>query len=424
MKRRDFVKLASMAGLGVVAGAAPFNNQARAEGPYTGPLWIMVHASGGWDPTSLCDPKGTEDPEDPNRVNNYLVSEIEQAGNLRYAPVANNAAFFQKHYDKLLVINGIDCATNSHDAGTRAIWSGTLTENRPGFAALVAGIYGPTLPMSYLTYGGYETTADVVAITRAGNTSVIERVAFPERINPTDENDLSTYHSAETTKRIQEARNARHLAMAEQQHLPSIQQSMSMLYLARSGQNELQKLSALLPDTLESATLKRQAQVVMAAYRAGVCVSANLSIGGFDTHGNHDQNHFPALQELMEGVAFILEEAEKYPETAGNVVVVVGSDFGRTPYYNTGDGKDHWSITSMMLAGKGIAGNRVIGATDPYHSPLGVDPSTLAVQDTGGTRITPAHVHASLRKLAGIEDNEVTAKFPLTNAETMPLFGG
>lgn len=423
MQRRDFLKLASLTGLGVAAGSIPFYRSARADGPYPGPLWIMVHASGGWDPTSLCDPKGTEDLDDPKRLNNYLVSDIEQAGNIRYAPVANNAAFFQKHYQKLLVVNGIDCATNSHDAGTRVVWSGSLTENRPAFAALVAGAYGPTLPMSFITYGGYETTADVVAVTRAGNTDVIERVAYPERIDPTNDQDLSTYHTEATTKRIREARAARHLAQADKQHLPTIQQSMSMLYLARSGQNDLQKLSALLPETLESATLKRQAQVVMAAYRAGICVSANLSIGGFDTHGDHDQNHFPRLQELMEGVDFILDEAEKYPETAGNVVVVVGSDFGRTPGYNSGNGKDHWSITSAILAGKGITGNRVIGATDAGHTPFGVDPDTLEVQETGGRRITPAHLHDSLRRLAGIDESELAARFPLTNAESMPLLG-
>ena len=171
------------------------------------------------------------------------------------------------------------------------------------------------------------------------------------------------------------------------------------------------------------AARHRQAQVVMAAYRAGICVSANLSIGGFDTHGDHDQNHFPRLQELMEGVDFILDEAEKYPETAGNAGVVVGSDFGRTPGYNSGNGKDHWSITSAILAGKGIQGNRVVGASDAGHTPLGVDPNTLAIQETGGSRITPAHVHDALRKLAGIDESELAASFPLTNTESMPLFG-
>jgi uncharacterized protein (DUF1501 family) len=390
MNRRDFLKLASMAGLGVVAGGIPFLKSARADATYQGPLWIMLHASGGWDPTSLCDPKGTDDPEDPKRVNNYAKKDIGQAGSIRYAPIGINKAF---------------------------------VENRPSFAALVAGVHGPEKPMAFITYGGYETSAGVVAVTRVGSTGVLQRVAYPERLNPSNDDDLATYHSAETSKRIKEARQARHEAYAEKQNLPRIQQAMSMLYLARTGQNDLQKLTEFLPGELDGAQLKRQAQVAFAAFRAGVCVSANLALGGFDTHGNHDQNHFPRLQELLEGVDFILDEAEKYPETKGNVVVVVGSDFGRTPSYNSGNGKDHWSITSMMLAGKGIPGGKVIGATDDKHSPLGVNPKTLEAQESGGARITPGHVHAALRRLAGVDTSAVAEKFPLSVDQEMPLFG-
>ena len=40
----------------------PFANTTRAraesKAPYEGPLFILINAQGGWDPTSLCDPKG------------------------------------------------------------------------------------------------------------------------------------------------------------------------------------------------------------------------------------------------------------------------------------------------------------------------------------------------------------------------------
>ena len=59
MTRRDFAKLTSSAGL---AAMIPFSNisSARAEvkAPYEGPLFILINAMGGWDPTSICDPKG------------------------------------------------------------------------------------------------------------------------------------------------------------------------------------------------------------------------------------------------------------------------------------------------------------------------------------------------------------------------------
>ena len=55
MERRDFLKLASMAGLGVVV-AGPLAGRANAADPYTGLLYLFIHASGGWDPTSFCVP--------------------------------------------------------------------------------------------------------------------------------------------------------------------------------------------------------------------------------------------------------------------------------------------------------------------------------------------------------------------------------
>ena len=47
-------------------------------------------------------------------------------------------------------------------------------------------------------------------------------------------------------------------------------------------------------------------------------------------------------------------------------------DFGRTNFYNDGNGKDHWPIGSYMIMEKDAPwGNRVVGLTDELHSPQG-----------------------------------------------------
>ena len=74
---------------------------------------------------------------------------------------------------------------------------------------------------------------------------------------------------------------------------------------------------------------------------------------------------------------------------------------GRTPNYNAGNGKDHWSIGSAMFLGRGIKGNRVIGATDEKQFTVPVDPQTLKLDKDKGIRVHPEHVHESLR-VAGI----------------------
>ncbi|WP_437805254.1 DUF1501 domain-containing protein [Sorangium sp. So ce1078] len=424
MERRDFLKLASMAGLGVVA-AGSLSRDAAAAGPYSGPLFVHVHASGGWDPTSLCDPKGAmsaEEQQSREAMNrSYLNADIGSAGNIKYAPVGGNAEFFKKHYSRLLVVNGIDTATNSHDAGVRNTWSGTLREGKPGFAALVAGVHGGALPMGFISNGGYDTTANLVAVTRVPDTGLLQRLAYPNMIDPSNSENREQYHTDATMKRILEARQARHGLKLEQQRLPHVKQAMSTLFTSRVGQNELKQLIQFLPEEFERESLRRQAQVALAAYRAGICVSANLTIGGFDTHGNHDDSHIPRLTQICDGVDFLLTAAEEQG-IADRIVIVVGSDFGRTPGYNDGNGKDHWNITSMMMVGAGIPGNRVIGATDERHNPLEVDPVTLEPKQ-GGVRITPGHVHKALRKLAGIADDPLVQRFPLSEEEDLPLFG-
>jgi uncharacterized protein (DUF1501 family) len=105
------------------------------------------------------------------------------------------------------------------------------------------------------------------------------------------------------------------------------------------------------------------------------------------------------------------------------LVVVVQSEMGRTPNYNAGNGKDHWSIGSALFLGGGIKGNRVIGATDAKQFAVPLDPQTLQPAKDKGMRVRPEHVHASLRELAGIADHPLSKQFPLGVADKEQLRG-
>jgi hypothetical protein len=418
--RRDFLKLAGAAGLAVM-GPLSFTKRARAANePWLGTFFVTVHAGGGWDPTSLCDPKGRANEETDDPMNMYFTGDIGEIGNLSYAPVGNNQWFFERHYQNLLVLNGVDTQTNSHDAGTRNTWCGQLTEGHPAFSAVVAAALGPDRPMAFVTNGGYDVTQGEVAATRIGNTGVFQRIAEPHRVDPLY--NEREYHLPSTQARIKKFQAERLATMADRQHLPHVRKSINSLQLARRSDNELQRLTEALPESLDDSNnpLRRQAQLAMAAAKAGLAISANLAVGGFDTHGNHDANHIPRLERLLDGVDFLWQEAERQG-IADRLVVMVGSDFGRTPGYNDTNGKDHWSITSVMLMGQGIKGNRVIGQTDERHGPMTVNPQSLAMDDAG-IRIQPNHIHRALRKLAKIEDSDVAQRY-FVPGEDLPLLG-
>lgn len=423
MERRDFLKLASVTGLSVVGGSVVGNNEAAAEpSQYTGPLCLFVHAGGGWCPQDFCDPKGATVPiadmDQDEFQRRFHESEIVTSGNIRHTPDSGGIReFFEANYQELLVVNGVDTSTNSHDAGTRTTWAGSLTENKPALGALLAAVYGPALPMSFITNGGYDGTAGLVPVARMGNLNAIRRIAYPDVIDPNDEAS-ERFRSELVRQKTQEARAARHEAFLARQRLPRIQREMSTLYASRLGSNELRRLTEFLPDQVENG-MAGQGQLAIAAYRAGACVAANLSAGGFDTHGNHDNSQVNALNQYFNGVGSIIAQVK---EAGIDAVIVMGSDFGRTPRYNSGDGKDHWSISSYMMWGKGIKGNRVIGATTLDVKALNVNPTTLAL-DESGVRITTGHVHKALRKLLGIAEHDILRQFPIAEPEELPLFG-
>ncbi|MDB5304172.1 MAG: hypothetical protein JWM97_1721, partial [Phycisphaerales bacterium] len=168
--------------------------------------------------------------------------------------------------------------------------------------------------------------------------------------------------------------------------------------------------------------LEQQAEIALASFKAGVCVSANLTIGQFDSHANNDADQMKLIPEFLAGIAYLLRRAEAL-NIREKLVVVVQSEMGRTPTYNNGNGKDHWSIGSIMFLGPGIRGNRVIGATDEkqFHVPL--DPQSLACNKDTGIRVRPEHIHTTLRQFAGIADHPLSKKFPLGVLEKEKLQG-
>ena len=417
--RRDFLKLAASAGL--LVAAPPLARHARAGERYVGPFWVTIHARGGWDPTLLCDPKGRVDENAESPVNMFFRDEIEQVGAFQVPPVEGHREFFERYQNELLVLNGVNIGTNSHDTGERVVWSGATNNNMPALAAMIAAskldAYAP--PIAFLTNGGYESTGELVAPTRIPSVDALAELAYPHRLDASNA-DSSLFTEA-TRQRIADAREGRLDRLRRHSTLPRERRAMNTLYQARASENELQLLTERLPSTLDNSNnaLIRQAQVAVAAFSAGLTVSANLSIGGFDTHGNHDASHTPRMQMIVQAVDFLMQEADA-AGIADQLYVMVGSDLGRTPWYNDDNGKDHWSVTSMMMMGPGIRGGRVIGGTNEVQEPYLVDPNTMQASSTG-VSLTPGVVHGALRRLAGIDELDAAREFSL-EGEELDLF--
>ena len=410
MKRRNFLQLVSAA---TAAALLPTNTYAADE--YNGPLYIFVHADGGWDPTSLCDPKGHEDGDADPMNKQFKTSEIKTSSsgsNISYAPLGVDykfQTFFDKYGQDLLIINGINSQTNGHESGERYAGSGQLAPGLPSLAALVAGIHLPSSPMAYLGNGGYRRTEGVTAATRIDNATRLAEISVPNRIRIDGSGNDVNYHASSAFDRMQAKRTERLARLRSNQSLDNVFDSLKQFDLTHASAADLKKINQYVPADINTHEKRRntiftQGRLAIAGYRAGLTVSLSVRMGGFDTHGDHDGRHDQRLQDVLEGVDLLMDEA-KANGIGNDIVIVVESEFGRTPGYNASNGKDHWTTTSMMMMGKGITGNRVVGQTTERHKYMKVDPDTLAIDEENGVVMTFAHVHKSLREQMGISEH-------------------
>ncbi len=422
--RRNFLKLCGLAGLGVAVPLRyplPLQAQTRNE-PYEGPYYVVFNASGGWDTTYLMDPKGV------NNINRlYQEGDILTRGAHKYAPTArhiqaglSNEDFYAQFGNELLVFNGLDYSVNNHSPGARYMATGKLDSMAyPTFAALVAACQGPTCPLSFLTFGNYSATGNLVAMSRVPYLPSLRRLANADAV---DGNERSPYHDRFALDRIERALQVQIESRAAQPRLPRAEHAENMLFAAQVNSKALQRVTPFIPRDIPRERLSQQADIALASFKAGVCVSANLSIGQFDSHANNDPDQMRLIPEFLAGIRYVMRKAEEL-RIRDKLVVLVQSEMGRTPTYNSGNGKDHWSIGSIMFLGRGIRGNRVLGATDErqFHVPL--DPRTLTCDRQHGIRVRPEHIHTSLRELAGIADHAYSRRFPLGVADNERLRG-
>jgi hypothetical protein len=422
--RRDFLKLCGLAGLGL---AVPFRLPAAQaadtkDEPYPGPYYVVFNASGGWDTTYLMDPKGI------NGINRlYKDGDILTKGGHKYAPIKKHAVggmcnedFYAEFGNELLTVNGLDYSVNNHSPGARYMATGKLDSLAyPTFAALVAACRGSSCPLAFLTFGNYSATANLIAMSRVPYLQSLQGIANADSVYG---NERSPYHDKFALDRIEQALRANHEAAGAQPRLPRAERGENMLYAAQVNSKALQRVTSYIPKTIPKERLAQQAEIALASFKAGVCVSANLDIGQFDSHANNDRDQMKLIPEFLAGIAYLVRRAGEL-KIREQLVVVIQSEMGRTPNYNGGNGKDHWSIGSALFLGRGIKGNRVIGATDEKQFAVTLDPQTLKPAKDKGIRVRPEHIHESLRELAGIADHPLSKKFPLGLADKEKLRG-
>ncbi|MAM82034.1 MAG: hypothetical protein CMP89_14955, partial [Gammaproteobacteria bacterium] len=213
---------------------------------YSGRLLVTLQCDGAWDVTSFCDPKSNQPGE--KEITQWSRSDdIQTAGNIQYAPFANNQSFFDNYYQDMLVINGVDMQTNSHTTGVLHNWSGRNTEGYPTITAMFAANNAPEQPLSYLNFGGYSQTANLIRYSRLNGGAGLDFLLDPAYLF--GRTPLSTEVNLTN---IREFRKNKTQEMMSDATLMNRQKGNLQAYnLALSGQDNLKKFLDYVPDDNE-----------------------------------------------------------------------------------------------------------------------------------------------------------------------------
>jgi uncharacterized protein (DUF1501 family) len=126
------------------------------------------------------------------------------------------------------------------------------------------------------------------------------------------------------------------------------------------------------------------------------CRFVAIENGHWDTHRKNTMSLRDLLvPALDQGLSALLKDL-KERGLLDSTLVVLTTEFGRTPRINTMAGRDHWpQAFSIVMAGAGVRGGNVIGATDSQGAYVTDRP------------VTPGDMSATVLKMLGIDPDIV-----------------
>ncbi|MCX6869419.1 MAG: DUF1501 domain-containing protein [Verrucomicrobia bacterium] len=120
---------------------------------------------------------------------------------------------------------------------------------------------------------------------------------------------------------------------------------------------------------------------------------------GWDTHGGNDSKHVRNGRQIDKPITALITDL-KARGLLDSTLIIWGGEFGRTPTSEGSDGRDHSPYGySVWMAGGGIRGGTVYGATDDFGFRATENP--VQVRD----------LHATILHLLGLQHDKLTYYF-------------
>lgn len=371
--------------------------------------FLFVHCRGGWDTTYVFQ---------PNFGSSIVDMEPDSTLNTSHSiPFVDNASrpnvprFFAQYGDRTCVVNGIEVRSVTHERCARIMMTGSAEGNTDDWGAILAGRAESRQLLPYFVLSGTAFTAQYSSrVVRVGASGQLEALISGEILEqatqrfPVPSSGRDALVDAVVRRRMAEKASGNAVVTAAASALDdaaALEAYASRLQISGykpGGCYGLANHMAAVFDVFELGL----ARTALVEYR-GWCSE------GWDTHADNVRQglHFDELFEYLGKALADLDGRSSVDggALADETVVVVLSEMGRTPQLNGGGGRDHWTFTSAMVIGPGVAGGRVVGGFDDSGYGAATDFASGDVM-AEGPGISAANFGATLMALGDVDPGE------------------
>ena len=402
--RRGFLRAGSLAGLSVAELLRLQHAQAAA--PHKDINCIFIFIIGGMAHQDLWDPK----PEAPAEIRGEFSPIATKVPGIQVTELLPRVA---QVTDELAILRSLTHSDPDHTAGYHVMMTGqhpgtggsfnrNVVNNNvhPSFGSMVArlgrnsGWLPPYISIpNFLNSGGPAFLGPscapfVIEADPASPEFSVRDIVLPEGVN--SERSL---RRQESLRRISDLEARAELASKQGQALDVFQQKAYSLMTSAAAKNAFD-IGREDERTRQQYGMTSLGQCCLMARRlveAG-CRFVSIENGHWDTHRKNAESLRDLLvPALDQGLAALLTDLDERGQLDSTLVVLT-TEFGRTPRINQMAGRDHWpGAFSTVMAGAGIKPGQVVGATDKIAGQVTDRP------------ITPADMAATILNVLGID---------------------
>lgn len=250
---------------------------------------------------------------------------------------------------------------------------GSGNQNLPAFVVLQSG--GATTPHGGVGVfsSGYLPAQHQASVLKSDEGAPLAFIQ-PRESNDRQKASLGFIHSLDNDflKQASDARVA--AAIANYETAYRMQTAVPELCEIKGESEAVQKMYGIDSADKYTAAYARQALVARRLVERGVrfvelsCLSVGIGAGGaanpWDQHGKIKEGHGAMARQVDQPVAALIQDLKQRGLFERTLIIFAG-EFGRTPFSQGSDGRDHNPMGfSVMLAGGGLKRGFAYGATD------------------------------------------------------------